>query len=297
MDRQGEARRVMPAERLTDWLTDLRGGLAAVLACLLLAALAALDTAASAEYQYGPFYVLPVCIAAWSLGLRGGLAAGLLAAMTWTAVQVGSGFLHEPRAILWNTGTRAACYAIVAVLMSATRRRYDRERLHARTDGLTGALNRRAFPDVVEAMLSRARRAEDVLVLAYLDLDDFKMINDRYGHAAGDHVLATFAQAAAGEAGDGALARVGGDEFVIVQVGRRGDDHFATAEAMHARLTHALDRTATGATCSMGVVVAPGGEAERDALVAAADRLMYEVKRAGKNALRVSFAEDLRKAA
>ncbi len=287
----GLGRRLM--EGLASWLTDLPRPAALGMAAAMMALLALGDTVSPPDYHYGPFYVLPVCLCAWSLGKRAGYLVAAIGAILWTLIQVRSGTIDGPAAQLWNVATRFLSNAIIAGLLGTMRRTYDRERSLARTDGLTGALNRRAFQDAITAMLSRARRKGDVIILSYVDLDGFKAVNDTYGHAAGDIVLGAFARAATAELDpDDALARIGGDEFVLIQVGEAGADHFAAAEARHDRLTAALAALPYAVTCSMGVVIVSGGSTDEKALVALADALLYEVKRAGKNALRIAHSND-----
>lgn len=271
----------------TGWLTGLRRGEAVVLSLAFLAVVTFADVVTPRDYNFGPLYFLTVCIASWSVGLTGGYVVGIVCAVIWTSVQMQ--FLHDLGPIVWNTLTRATINCVIAALIGSLRRAYDREHSMARTDGLTGALNRRAFHEAIQHMLERARRKGDVIVVSYVDLDGFKGVNDTYGHAAGDAVLGAFAAAARLEVGEhGALARVGGDEFVLVQRCQVDDDHFAAAEARHERLTEALRALPYDVTCSMGVVISKGGMTDKVRLIAFADALLYEVKRSGKNALRIA---------
>ena len=279
-------------------LTDLPKPVALAATGVIIALLAAADYLAPPDFHFGPFYVLPVCLSSWSLGKRSGYLVAAVSAIVWTWIQVEGGTIDGVAPQLWNVGTRFLSNAIIAGLLGTMRRTYDTERSMARTDGLTGALNRRAFQDAITKMLGRARRNGDVIVLSYTDLDGFKAVNDGFGHAAGDVVLNAFAHAANAVLGnDDVVARVGGDEFVLIQHAHASDDHFAAAEARHRRLSEALAALPYDVTCSMGVVIVRGGFADEAKLVAMADALLYEVKRAGKNALRIAVASDAEKAA
>jgi diguanylate cyclase (GGDEF)-like protein len=274
-------------DRLARTLTELPAPQAyAVNACAILLVVVT-DAATPFAYVFGPFYFLVICLGAWTLGGRAAYAiAGLCAAL---AVAFQSPDARFGLALFWNIGTRLVCNLAITAMISALRRTYDHERYLGRTDGLTGALNRRAFQDAISSMLRRARRKGDVLIISYVDLDGFKAVNDSHGHAAGDDVLAAFAHAARNELrANDALARVGGDEFVIIQVCDEEDDHYGAAAHRHERLTAALKATGYDVTCSMGVVIAEGGVADEAQLVAFADELLYEVKRAGKNSMRIA---------
>lgn len=143
----------------------------------------------------------------------------------------------------------------------------------ARIDGLTGVLNRRAFAAEAEAMI--VRRGAETLVLAMVDLDDFKGVNDRFGHGSGDSVLIELADAlreAVG--GDGIVGRFGGDEFVALLL-VPGD----AAEAV-ARLDATLDlgHVVPGVTASIGLNVTDELVSLAEAM-ARADHALYRAKR------------------
>jgi diguanylate cyclase (GGDEF)-like protein len=186
--------------------------------------------------------------------------------------------------------SRSLSMTIMIALASGLRHSLDQARWSATTDALTGVLNKAAFQHRLSELISHAQRRDDSLILAYLDLDGFKSVNDGFGHAAGDRLLCTFAEQASDtiRARD-LFARVGGDEFVAlmtVQTCHLGD---IAAEHFHHRLSVILRETGYAVTCSMGAMVVESRTVSSpEALVEAADALMYEVKRTGKNALRVA---------
>lgn len=271
-------------------LTEMPRSRAILANVAIIVALILVDSLSPPQFTWAPLYFLAVCLAAWMLGRPGGYSAAVACAVVEFFLQLPEG--ETTSALVFNLVTRLVSNMLIAAVISAMRRTYDREWALARTDGLTGALNRRAFHEAISSMLTRARRKHDVIVISYIDLDGFKQVNDTYGHAAGDVVLGAFADAARAEAGKhGALARVGGDEFVIIQICQVADDPFTEAEARHDRLTGALGALPYGVTCSMGVVIAQSGQTDEAKLVAFADTLLYEVKRAGKNALRIAEAD------
>ena len=145
----------------------------------------------------------------------------------------------------------------------------------ARTDALTGVLNRRAFAEEAGALL--ARRPADIVVVAMFDLDRFKEVNDRHGHATGDRALRHMADNLADAAGeDGAVGRLGGDEFaVVVAVGA------SERAALTRRLERAcdLDEAVPGLRASFGSLDATGVVTLAEAL-RRADHELYAAKRA-----------------
>jgi diguanylate cyclase (GGDEF)-like protein/PAS domain S-box-containing protein len=160
----------------------------------------------------------------------------------------------------------------------------------ATRDPLTGCLNRSALMERLSNLLAEEHLG---ITAIFIDIDNFKPVNDRYGHAAGDEVLISLARRLKGLVRDGDLvARLGGDEFLVVGHGVDG----AQSGAMAARLHKAINTpvTAAGETiglrASTGVSPAlPGDTPER--LVARADAAMYECKRRGSDAGPVIYAE------
>jgi diguanylate cyclase (GGDEF)-like protein/PAS domain S-box-containing protein len=163
-------------------------------------------------------------------------------------------------------------------------------------DPLTGLPNRLLMRDRLDMALAAASRSGRTVAVCFIDLDGFKPINDRYGHAVGDHILAEIALRLTGcLRGSDTVARVGGDEFVVIIDGLGGE---AEVQAASERL-----RTAVALPClveglpplsvsaSIGVaLLAPGQGAE--SLLRAADAAMYEAKRLGKNRICVATAQD-----
>jgi diguanylate cyclase (GGDEF)-like protein len=108
-------------------------------------------------------------------------------------------------------------FLVVVVVLSSLRGAWEREKIHARTDSLTGVSNARAFFEVAAVELARARRYQRPFTIAYLDLDNFKQVNDRFGHEVGDDLLQIVARTLReGSRASDFVARMGGDEFVVL---------------------------------------------------------------------------------
>src|SRR5262249_50191914 len=119
-------------------------------------------------------------------------------------------------AIVWNLLMRLLSSMFVIELVRSFRNSFNHERRLGTTDPLTGILNRRAFRDVASLRLTRAGGRGRTAIVAYLDLDGFKPVNDHHGHAAGDEILVAFAQELAGAVRRYDCAgRNGGDEFLL----------------------------------------------------------------------------------
>ena len=159
-----------------------------------------------------------------------------------------------------------------------------RLRYLAVTDPLTGIANRRALADSLDAVLTTTLATGTMLSVVMIDLDDFKSVNDDYGHAAGDGVLAATADIlrAAGRQGD-LVARYGGEEFVVVLAACGALEAMGWAERARVRLRETLmPGIERQVTASLGVATSTGNETAA-VLLARADAAMYRAKTAGRD--------------
>jgi diguanylate cyclase (GGDEF)-like protein len=157
----------------------------------------------------------------------------------------------------------------------------------ATTDGLTQSSNRRHFFDCAHREFEQARKQDEPLSFLLLDIDDFKVINDTYGHQVGDSVLQRIAESgrASLRRGD-VFGRIGGEEFAAVFPGCAPDMAMQVAERLQReiqRLGFCHDDQTFGITISQGLTSLTAEDANIDALFARADAAMYEAKRQGKN--------------
>ena len=248
-----------------------------------------LDLATGIELRVYPLYFLPLSAGAWSLGRRGAWTGSLIAAATWYGSNRLAGMTYSsPMIWSFNLAAQTAAFVTVSLLIARMRTMLDREAELARTDALTGMHNRRAFSDRLEQIAALGRRYKRPLTLAYIDLDNFKCINDRLGHARGDELLCTVAHTIrTGLRESDFAARIGGDEFVICLPETDQDAARVVLERLHASLQAAIKMSPCLVSASIGAVVWSTPTAGPDDMLRGADELMYEVKRAGKNSVRV----------
>ena len=171
----------------------------------------------------------------------------------------------------------------------------------ARRDPLTGIPNRRQFEDVLDQAIERVRRQDSKMALAYLDIDNFKHINDSLGHGAGDEVLKQFAlRLTASVRTTDTVARLAGDEFVIIfEHVRHGEEVLLLAQKIMAAL--APDFTVNGAplhvTTSIGIAVYQGGTETAGGLIGRADMALYATKRKGRDGFTIDSGRGIPEAA
>lgn len=244
-----------------------------------------LDYATGYELSFAVFYLLPVVFAAWFAGRASGVIVSLVSAGVWQYSNYLAGETFSHAAIpYWNAGTRLAFFLIVTLLVTALGRALVRARAMARTDFLTGALNSRAFVQLVEAELTRQRRYPRPLTLVYLDLDNFKAVNDSLGHSAGDTLLRMVADTIGMNLrATDTVARLGGDEFALLMPETDTEAARTIVARLHATLLGEMGRREWPVTVSVGLVTCLEAPASVDALIRLADTQMYLAKQQGKN--------------
>lgn len=257
---------------------------------ILVTVLGVIDYATGYELSFSLFYLLPVYLVAWYSGRDLGLVISMLAAVAWLSADVASGHTYtHPALHVWNMLIRLGFFVIVTMLLAELRAAHASEHRLARTDALTGLFNARHFTELADTEIARARRYGFPCSLAYVDLDNFKAMNDRFGHAAGDAVLAAVGrQLADSLRRTDVVARLGGDEFAVLLPQTDAAAARAAISKLHDTLTAEMARHDWPVAFSIGVMnftTAPATVAE---VIAAGDRLMYSVKAAGKGG--VTFA-------
>lgn len=246
-----------------------------------------LRTATDADFSFASISMLPVLAIAWIDGKNNGLLVALLAAAMWLVSDIASGRQFSDEWIPWaNALTRLFTYGVMVLLVAQVRSQFEREHRHATHDALTGLQNRRAFFEAGAFEVERAKRYAHPMAVVYLDLDDFKQLNDCSGHDAGDEALKATARAMAGtmRATD-RVARIGGDEFAIL-LPETGYEAAVDTGRKIAAVVNAALKDFPPVKVSAGVAWFGNADRAFSAMLKAADELMYEVKESGKHDLR-----------
>ena len=238
----------------------------------------------NAELAFASLALLPVVGMSWLGGRRSGYAMTLLATVMWIVADLASGHQFDPAWIPWlNAVIRLVTYGLVVLFVAQVRSQFDREREHATRDALTGLHNRRAFVAAGSSEVERARRYKRHLAIIFLDLDNFKNLNDTKGHHVGDAALqATAGGLVSATRANDFVARLGGDEFAVLLPEIGFDSAVSVGQKIFAEVNHALDEFAP-TRASIGVAWFEEVERAFPAMRQAADELMYEVKAGGKN--------------
>ena len=253
-----------------------------ILALCVVGIVGYVDVLTGDEVSLGLFYLGPVSLAAWYVGRWPGVWVAVISCITWYIADAGTQYSH-PAIPVWNALVRLGFILVSGLLLTSLRDSLLKERTLARTDSLTGLFSRRAFQKRLEHDLAFAQRRNRPVTLAYVDLDDFKSINDAFGHAEGDRVLQATARVLKQLVRRvDTVARLGGDQFALVLPDT--DEHGAhrVISNLGQALRNALLATGRELTCSIGVVTFLDPAVSAEGAVAAGDGVMYEVKRQGK---------------
>lgn len=243
------------------------------------------DYATGYELSFALFYLFPVSLIAWYGGRGAGLAAATVAAVVWHVANVLAGqTFSNPLIPYWNAATRLGFFAVTVLLLSRLRTALQDERAMSRTDPLTGVANARAFYDLVSAELARARRDEQCMTVSYIDLDNFKAVNDQFGHPAGDAVLRAIARGMSENLRrTDCVARLGGDEFALLLPNADEQAAQTVLRKIQAVLLDAMRAQGWPVSVSIGAVTFRDFYSTVDDMMRAVDALMYEAKQRGKD--------------
>ena len=257
-----------------------------VLGVLLLSVVAFLDYITGVEFSFSLFYLLPISLISWAISERLGLAFAILSSCVWIAVDIWSGNsnrLSNLFAYMWNATARLGFF-LLPVFMIRLNRALQHEQELARTDFLTGVLNARFFHELAQMEINRSLRYKRPFTIAFIDVDNFKTINDTFGHTEGDTVLQAIAMNIKAHLRKTDLvARVGGDEFVVLLPETNAQIAPVVMANMQRELLKGMNENGWSVTFSIGVLTLSDPSLSVDGMLGRADQLMYRVKNNGKN--------------
>lgn len=254
----------------------------------LLIVLGLLDYSTNLEFNFRFLYLLPISLAAWFLNRNAGIIAAVLITIVWPLIHISSGGVFEnPLAAIWNSAITLTLFVCVAMLLSGLRKAYEHQKELAHTDHLTNLANSRSFHKLAQQEIMRANRYDHPFTLAFADVDNFKAVNDKYGHAVGDELLKVVGDVVSRNlrASD-TVARLGGDEFGILLPETGKDASRAVVKKVRNALMKEMKAHGWFVTFSIGVATCidpPHSVAE---VVKFSDDLVYAAKNSGKNTIR-----------
>jgi len=272
---------------LTEFLGKQRKEVLAIIGLALFVLVWFGDYLTAPQVEFSICYIIPVSYFSWFFNRRAGMSAAVTGAVMLLIVNPSNQSVQRS---VWyaNALTWFGLYTFIVLVISELKSLYAREKERSLTDDLTKVPNRRAFYEYLTIEKNRDRRYGLELTLAYLDLDKFKALNDRLGHAIGDRVLIRVASVMRDTVRQtDFVARIGGDEFAVLfpQTG------LEAAGIVLRKLQQMLDQTmhkhGWDISFSIGAVTFRHPPDSVQEMVAKADEVMYSVKRNGANGLKL----------
>jgi len=233
--------------------------------------------------KLGLLYLIPVLLVTWFEGVFWGAAVTLATAVLRLVIEIDQVPQDTTSVAILNQLSFLAVAGIAIFGFRHIRRTQTLLEDLAIRDPLTLVYNARAFAERLGQELKRTRRYGRPLSVLYLDLDDFKRVNDSHGHQTGDAVLKLVADAIRRAVRQlDVVGRLGGDEFAVLMPETDGDLADAAAARLAKELRDAFKGT-PAVTASVGVVSCTRAEAGVDEVLRQADQAMYQAKRKGKD--------------
>jgi diguanylate cyclase (GGDEF)-like protein len=257
------------------------------LSAALLAAIVTADYLTGFTLSLSSLYLAPIALITLGHGMKAGLSMAVVAHGAWIGVNAaGDPARAGTFLILWEGGIHLATAAAFVVLLDKLKRSLETEIRRSRRDALTHLPNRHAFFEAVDAERKRSRRYGGTLSIAYIDIDDFKQLNDQQGHRAGDRALRTLAAAMLRHVRQVDVpARLGGDEFAVAYVETSPEDAVRAVTLLRDRLLKVIEKHDWPISLSIGLACFRTAPRTVEAMVNAADRLMYQAKQREKGGI------------
>lgn len=262
-----------------------------VLGLTFIAALTAFKLRLGSSIMMIDFFIIPVVGVGWFASTpRYGYLIAVVAAADSAVLAVYAETQASAQTALLTGLARFALYLLILALLGMMRKERAGHQYAATTDRKTGAVNAHTFHARAQIEVSRAQRDQSELSLAYLDLDDFKAINDELGHVEGDRVLLEVSHVMRTEVrASDTVGRLGGDEFAILMPETGAGAARTVIERLGSELRRVRTRDGRPASCSIGLVTFDRPPASLGELIDAGDDLMYRAKQGGKD--RIEQAE------
>jgi len=240
------------------------------------------------EWALSAFYLFPIILVTWKAGIWGGMLISFTSAISWLVADLMMvNVFSNPIIPYLNETFRLLVFMVITFIIHKLRTALENQKELAGTDPLTSVLNRRAFYDLAYLELNKARRYQTPISFLYLDIDNFKVINDNFGHPIGDQLLRSVANTIEKNIrAIDLIVRFGGDEFGILLAETGAESATRVVGKLKKKLLELVRDNGWPVTFSIGVATFISPPGSIDEMIDAADAQMYFAKQNGKNRTR-----------
>jgi diguanylate cyclase (GGDEF)-like protein len=254
----------------------------------LVVVLGIIDKVTGSEISFSIFYLIPVIFVTRFSDRWVGIFISGASAIAWLMADLMAGQIYSHWVIpYWNAMMRFGFFLVNVYILSRLKDALEMEKMLSRMDSLTGIANGKYFIELVNSEFIRSKTNNLPFTIAYMDLDNFKTVNDRFGHNEGDIVLCTMASIIRNNIrATDSVGRLGGDEFAILFPEMGAEESQGIIPKIHKSLLDAILENKWGITISMGVGTFKGSNFNAEEILRLTESLMYSVKDAGKNGIK-----------
>ena len=240
------------------------------------------------EYAFSFLYLLPIVLVTWLVSAHWGMLVSVVSAFSWLLADLSMLDRFSNSFIpLVNESFRLMVFLFMVLLITRYKKILETQKELAMMEPLTGVANRRAFLQLARTEIDRSRRYTHPFSLMVIDIDDFKQINDHFGHHTGDRLLISVVKTIKHHVrAIDIVARFGGDEFVVLLVKTGEKSAALIAQKLQKRLLGIMQKKQWPVTFSIGLATYHAVPDSVEEAIKAADELMYHVKHNGKNNIR-----------
>jgi len=259
-----------------------------ILIALILGLVGVIDHITGPELFVSIFYLLPIFLVTWFTERWMGVTISIVSAITWLITDFTAGHAYSYPAIpYWNMIVRLGTFLIMTLILSALKKALEHEKELARTDPLTGVANGRYFITLADMEINRARRYKHSFTVVYIDLDNFKTVNDQFGHSTGDALLRSVAHTIRNNIrATDIVGRLGGDEFAILLPETGPEPAEVITHKVQKVNLDVMQKNEWPVTFSIGVVTFVSPPSTVDEMLKISDGVMYAAKKTNKNAIK-----------
>jgi len=270
------------------YFVSQHGGHWTALGLILLLLVAAIDFATGFKLRLTVLYLVALLVLTWVMGRLFGVLLSVIACSSWAYLDYAAGrYAEHPSLLYWDWGAVMFGFIVMVLALIELRNALDDAQFESRKDALTELVNKGGFYQVIGAEIEVCRRYKRTLSIAYIDCDNFKLVNDKFGHHVGDELLQVISKTMLRKLRSSDLpGRLGGDEFAVMLPETNAEACRMVIEMLQQRLLHEMNEHNWPVTFSIGIATFLTMPESIEDMIRQADKLMYAVKNTSKGAIK-----------